>query len=69
VAVPDNARTILNLLMGAQFLHDHIVHFYHLHALDWVDIVSALSANPADTDRLAPGRLSSPPSWSPAARY
>jgi len=35
--------------MGAQFQHDHIVHFYHLHALDWVDIVSALSADPKKT--------------------
>jgi [NiFe] hydrogenase large subunit len=46
VAIPDNARIIRNLLMGAQFLHDHIVHFYHLHALDWVDVVSALKADP-----------------------
>ena len=52
VTVPENARIIRNLLMGAQYLHDHPVHFYHLHALDWVDIVSALSADPyltADT--------------------
>ena len=35
--------------MGAQFQHDHIVHFYHLHALDWVDIVSALEADPKKT--------------------
>jgi [NiFe] hydrogenase large subunit len=47
--VPDNARIIRNLLMGAQFLHDHLVHFYHLHALDWVDIVSALNAKPDAT--------------------
>ncbi len=46
VQIPDNARIIRNLLMGAQFLHDHIVHFYHLHALDWVDVVSALKADP-----------------------
>jgi [NiFe] hydrogenase large subunit len=46
VAIPDNARIIRNLLMGAQFLHDHIVHFYQLHALDWVDVVSALKADP-----------------------
>ncbi|MHC1742100.1 MAG: nickel-dependent hydrogenase large subunit [Syntrophobacteraceae bacterium] len=46
VTIPDNARIIRNLLMGAQFLHDHIVHFYHLHALDWVDVVSALKADP-----------------------
>ncbi len=41
------------MLMGAQFQHDHIVHFYHLHALDWVDIVSALKADPAKTAALA----------------
>jgi [NiFe] hydrogenase large subunit len=39
--------------MGAQFQHDHIVHFYHLHALDWVDIVSALKADPKKTATLA----------------
>ena len=39
--------------MGAQFQHDHIVHFYHLHALDWVDVVSALNADPAKTAVLA----------------
>jgi [NiFe] hydrogenase large subunit len=39
--------------MGAQFLHDHIVHFYHLSALDWVDITSALKADPAATASLA----------------
>lgn len=53
VAIPPNARLIRNLLHGAQFQHDHIVHFYHLHALDWVDIVSALKADPAKTAALA----------------
>ena len=53
VKIPDNARIIRNLLHGAQFQHDHIVHFYHLHALDWVDIVSALSADPKATASLA----------------
>ena len=53
VKIPDNARLIRNLLMGAQFLHDHIVHFYHLHALDWVDIVSALKADPNETSKIA----------------
>ena len=53
VKIPENARIIRNLLMGAQFQHDHIVHFYHLHALDWVDIVSALSADPKKTAALA----------------
>jgi [NiFe] hydrogenase large subunit len=49
VKIPKNARLIRNLLHGAQFQHDHIVHFYHLHALDWVDIVSALKADPKKT--------------------
>ncbi|SMC27223.1 [NiFe] hydrogenase large subunit [Desulfacinum hydrothermale DSM 13146] len=53
VTVPDNARLIRNLLMGAQFLHDHIVHFYHLHALDWVDVVSALKADPVKASKIA----------------
>ena len=53
LTIPPNARILRNLLMGAQFLHDHIVHFYHLHALDWVDIVSALDADPTATAGLA----------------
>jgi len=53
ITVPENARLIRNLLLGAQFLHDHIVHFYHLHALDWVDVVSALKADPKKTADLA----------------
>ncbi len=46
VTPPKNARIIRNLIKAAQWLHDHSVHFYVLHGLDWVDIVSALSANP-----------------------
>lgn len=53
VKIPPNARIIRNLLHGAQFQHDHIVHFYHLHALDWVDVVSALKADPAATAKLS----------------
>jgi [NiFe] hydrogenase large subunit len=53
VKIPENARLIRNLLHGTQFQHDHIVHFYHLHALDWVDIVSALKADPAKTAALS----------------
>jgi len=49
VTIPANARIIRNLLHGAQYQHDHLVHFYHLHALDWVDVVSALKADPAKT--------------------
>jgi hydrogenase large subunit len=51
--VPENAELIRNLMIGAQYIHDHVMHFYHLHALDWVDVVSALSADPAATANLA----------------
>jgi [NiFe] hydrogenase large subunit/hydrogenase large subunit len=50
---PANARLLRNLIIGAQAVQDHVIHFYHLHALDWVDVVSALSANPAKTSSLA----------------
>jgi Ni,Fe-hydrogenase I large subunit len=50
---PPNARLLRNLIIAAQAVQDHVVHFYHLHALDWVDIVSALSADPAKTSALA----------------
>jgi len=53
IQIPDNARIVRNLLHGAQFQHDHIIHFYHLHALDWVDVVSALKADPKKTAALA----------------
>ena len=49
VEVPTNARLIRNLILGSQYLHDHPVHFYHLHALDWVDVTSALKADPVKT--------------------
>jgi [NiFe] hydrogenase large subunit len=52
VKIPKNARLVRNLMHGAQYQHDHIVHFYHLHALDWVDVVSALKADPAKTAAL-----------------
>lgn len=51
--VPANAQLIRNLMIGAQYIHDHVMHFYHLHALDWVDVVSALSADPVATSNLA----------------
>jgi hydrogenase large subunit len=50
---PPNARLLRNIIMAAQAVHDHVIHFYHLHALDWVDIVSGLSADPAKTASLA----------------
>ena len=51
--IPDNANLIRNLRIGAQYVHDHVMHFYYLHALDWVDVVSALKADPAATSALA----------------
>ncbi len=53
IRIPPNANLIRNLVHGMQFVQDHVIHFYHLHALDWVDVVSALSANPAGTSRIA----------------
>ena len=50
---PQNARLLRNLIMAYQCVQDHVIHFYHLHALDWVDVVSALSADPAKTSALA----------------
>ncbi len=51
--IPPNAQLIRNLMIAAQYVHDHVMHFYHLHALDWVDVVSALDADPAATSALA----------------
>jgi hydrogenase large subunit len=51
--IPPNAQLIRNLMIAAQYVHDHVMHFYHLHALDWVDVVSALNADPKATAELA----------------
>jgi [NiFe] hydrogenase large subunit len=61
LSVPANARIIRNLLMGAQYLHDHIVHFYHLHAPDWVNIPNALQADTTATAALARDYSPNPP--------
>lgn len=53
ITIPDNARLIRNIIAGIQYVQDHVIHFYHLHALDWVDIVSALKADPSKTSSLA----------------
>ncbi len=53
IVVPPNAEMVRNIMYCAQQLHDHVVHFYHLHALDWVDIVSALKADPKKTSEIA----------------
>jgi hydrogenase large subunit len=51
--IPLNAQYIRNLILIAHGLHDHIVHFYHLSALDWVDILQIPKADPAKTSALA----------------
>jgi len=53
ITVPENAHILRNLIEAVQFVQDHVIHFYHLHALDWVDFVNALSANPTATSNLA----------------
>ncbi|MCB9078127.1 MAG: nickel-dependent hydrogenase large subunit [Anaerolineaceae bacterium] len=53
IEIPYNAVLLRNLIGGAQYVQDHVIHFYHLHALDWVDIVSALDADPKATADLA----------------
>jgi len=53
ITIPPNANIIRNLVHGMQFVQDHVIHFYHLHALDWVDVISALSANPDDSAAIA----------------
>jgi [NiFe] hydrogenase large subunit len=53
VTIPKNARIMRNLLHGAQFQQDHITHFYQLHALDFVDVVDALKADPKKTAALS----------------
>jgi hydrogenase large subunit len=63
--IPPNAQLIRNLMIAAQYVHDHVMHFYHLHALDWVDVVSALSADPKATSELAQAVSPSYPKSSP----
>ena len=53
IEVPENARIVRHLIAGSQMVHDHVVHFYHLHALDWVDVAAALKADPAKTSSIA----------------
>lgn len=57
---PPNARIARNLISSAQYLYDHVMHFYHLHGLDWVDIVSALNADPQKAVDMARGYCDNP---------
>ncbi|MEZ4519321.1 MAG: nickel-dependent hydrogenase large subunit [Chloroflexota bacterium] len=49
IQIPTAANLIRNLMIAQQYVHDHVMHFYHLHALDWVDVVNALQADPNET--------------------
>ena len=53
IDIPENARIVRDLIAGSQMVQDHVIHFYHLHALDWVDVASALKADPAKTSQIA----------------
>lgn len=65
IEIPLNAVLIRNLISATQMVQDHVIHFYHLHALDWVDVTSALKADPAATAELA-ASLSNYPRSSPS---
>ena len=53
IEVPENANLIRNIIASSQQVQDHVIHFYHLHALDWVDPTLALKADPGRTSQLA----------------
>jgi len=65
IKIPKAANLIRNLMIAQQYVHDHVMHFYHLSALDWVDVVSALKADPAQTSTIQQS-ISSWPNSSPA---
>ena len=64
IVVPPNAEMVRNLMQGALFMHDHVVHFYQLQALDWVDVMSALKADPGKASEIA----QSLSAWSKSSR-
>ncbi|MDR1258316.1 MAG: nickel-dependent hydrogenase large subunit [Tannerellaceae bacterium] len=53
IIVPPSAELVRNLMIATLYMHDHVVHFYHLHAFDWVDVVSALKADTSAAARMA----------------
>lgn len=53
ITIPPNAELVRNIMFCTQYMHDHVVHFYHLHAMDWVDVVAALKADPKKTSEIA----------------
>ncbi len=52
IQIPKAANIIRNLMIAQQYVHDHVMHFYHLHALDWVDVVASLKADPKKTSEI-----------------
>ncbi len=67
ISIPPNARILRNLMCGTQAVQDHVVHFYHLHLPDWVDVTKTLTADPAKTAQLAaatnPGWTNNSTAW------
>lgn len=67
IQIPENANSIRNIMQLTLQVHDHLVHFYHLHALDWVNPVNALKADPKATSELqqmvAPNHPKSSPGY------
>jgi hydrogenase large subunit len=53
ISIPPTAEIIRSIMMTTQYVQDHVIHFYHLHALDWVDIVNALKADPKKAAEIA----------------
>lgn len=53
IRIPKNANYIRNIMTATQFIQDHVIHFYHLHGMDWIDVVSALKADPGQTSTIA----------------
>jgi hydrogenase large subunit len=65
ITIPENANSIRNIMQLSLQVHDHLVHFYHLHALDWVNPVNALKADPKATSELQQQVSPSHPKSSP----
>ncbi len=64
IDIPPLAQALRNLIIAVQYIHDHVMHFYHLHALDWVNVPNALKADPERASEIARS-LSNWPNSSP----
>lgn len=65
INIPKAANLMRNMIIAQQYIHDHVMHFYILHALDFVDVVSALKADPKKTSDIQQS-ISGWPNSSPA---